>query len=67
VRHDLNEQRRRDHGSTRPTAGRTNLTRFEYAPGDSAAFEELVRRLRETEEWRYVEREVDVRLARDDG
>ena len=27
-------------------------------------FEELVRRLRETEEWGYVEREVDIRLSR---
>ena len=38
------------------------LTWFEYAPHDTDAFEELVRRLRATEEWRYVEREVDVRL-----
>jgi hypothetical protein len=41
------------------------LTWFEYAPADSAAFEELVARLRQTEEWRYVDREVDVRLSRD--
>src|SRR5215831_17730110 len=41
------------------------LTWFEFAPEDAARFEELVRRLRETEEWSYVEREVDVRLARD--
>ena len=40
------------------------LTWFEYAPHDTDAFEELVRRLRATEEWRYVEREVDVRLQR---
>src|SRR5215467_1294317 len=40
------------------------LTWFEYAPEHAAAFEELVRRLRETEEWAYVEREIDVRLAR---
>ena len=40
------------------------LTWFEYAPGDSEAFEELVGALRATEEWRYVEREVDVRLER---
>jgi len=30
----------------------------------AAAFEELVLRLRETEEWTYVEREIDLRLAR---
>jgi hypothetical protein len=38
------------------------LTWFEYAPADAAAFEDLVAALRATEEWRYVEREVDVRL-----
>ncbi len=36
---------------------------FEYAPGDAAAFEDLVGALRATEEWRYVEREVDLRLV----
>ena len=41
------------------------LTWFEFAPEDAAYFEELVRRLRATEEWSYVEREVDLRLARD--
>jgi len=40
------------------------LTWFEFAPSDAEAFEELVARLRKTEEWRYVEREVDIRLAR---
>ena len=40
------------------------LTWFEYAPEDAAAFEMLVHRLRATEEWRYVEREVDIRLDR---
>ena len=40
------------------------LTWFEYAPADAAAFEELVGLLRATEEWRYVVREVDIRLAR---
>ena len=40
------------------------LTWFEYRPGAAAAFEELVGRLRETEEWRYVEREADIRLSR---
>ncbi len=39
------------------------LTWFEFAPEHEAAFEELV--LRETEEWSYVEREVDLRLARE--
>ena len=38
------------------------LTWFEYSPSDAAAFEELVVLLRASEEWRYVTREVDVRL-----
>jgi hypothetical protein len=41
------------------------LTWFEYAPEHSAGFEQLVTRLRATPEWRYVEREVDLRLIRD--
>ena len=41
------------------------LTWFEYAPGYAEVFEELVGKLRETEEWTYVEREVDIRLVRD--
>ena len=40
------------------------LTWFEYAPEHSEAFEELVRTLRKTEEWRYVDREIDIRLIR---
>lgn len=40
------------------------LTWFEYAPSDALAFEELVTALRATEEWNYVEREVDIRLVR---
>jgi hypothetical protein len=40
------------------------LTWFEYAEADAAAFDELVGRLRETEEWRYVLREVEVRVRR---
>lgn len=41
------------------------LTWFEYMPDHSASFEELVGRLRATEEWRYVEREADIRLSWD--
>ena len=40
------------------------LTWFEYAPTDATAFEQLVRRLRATREWDYVEREIDIRLSR---
>ena len=41
------------------------LTWFEYAPSDSAAFDDLVAELRTTEEWTYVDREVDIRVVRD--
>ena len=41
------------------------LTWFEYTPNDAHAFEELVGRLRETAEWAYVEREIDIRLIRE--
>jgi chlorite dismutase len=41
------------------------LTWFEYAPAHADEFEELVRTLRATEEWRYVEREVDIRMERE--
>lgn len=40
------------------------LTWFEYAPEHAEAFEHLVQRLRETREWTYVDREVDIRLSR---
>ena len=40
------------------------MTTVEFAPEHSAAFEDLVRRLRQTEEWHYVDREVDIRLTR---
>jgi len=41
------------------------LTWFEYAPQHSEAFEELVRTLRKTEEWQFVDREIDIRLMRE--
>ena len=40
------------------------LTWFEYAPEDAEAFEQLTLKLRATEEWHYVEREIDLRLTR---
>lgn len=40
------------------------LTWFEFASDGAPAFEELVASLRRTEEWAYVEREVDIRLSR---
>ena len=41
------------------------LTWFEYAPEHASAFEDLVARLRSTPEWSFVERDIDIRLARD--
>ncbi|HEU5001404.1 MAG TPA: chlorite dismutase family protein [Actinomycetota bacterium] len=40
------------------------LTWFEFAPADAGALDELLGLLRETEEWTFVEREVEVRLTR---
>lgn len=40
------------------------LTWFEYAAEHAELFEELVQSLRRSEEWRYVEREVDIRLLK---
>jgi len=40
------------------------LTWFEFAPESEDAFDSLLARLRSSEEWRYVEREVEVRLSR---
>jgi hypothetical protein len=45
-------------------AGPSGAWRIEFASADADAFDELLRRLRETEEWTYVEREVEVRLSR---
>lgn len=40
------------------------LTWFEFAPENAAAFEDLVGMLRATDEWTFVEREIDIRLSR---
>lgn len=40
------------------------LTWFEYAPQHANEFEDMVDRLRQTPEWRYVDREIDIRLSR---
>lgn len=40
------------------------LTWFDYAPAFALVFEDLVGELRTTEEWKFVEREVDIRLAK---
>ncbi len=41
------------------------LTWFEYAPEHEGLFNELLSVLRNTEEWKYIDREIDIRLQRD--
>lgn len=40
------------------------LTWFEFAPADAPAFDRLLVELRATEEWRYIDREVEIRVER---
>ena len=40
------------------------LTWFEFTPDDAGAFEDLVGQLRASPEWRFIDREVDIRLSR---
>lgn len=40
------------------------LTWFEFAPSDASAFDDLLGALRETPEWRFVDRETEIRLER---
>jgi chlorite dismutase len=47
-----------------PTEPFDFITWFEYAPGDAAAFDELLHALRTSPEWAYVDREIDLRLVR---
>ena len=41
------------------------LTWFEFSPADAPAFDDLVAALRASEEWVYVDREIDFRFVRD--
>ncbi len=41
------------------------LTWFEYAPPHAKDFDDLVHYLRQTKEWEYVEREIDIRVTLD--
>ena len=43
------------------------LTWFEYAPAQEAAFNKLLAELRAIEEWKYVDREIDIRLVREEA
>lgn len=40
------------------------VTLFDYAKTDASAFEDLLAALRDSEEWKFVEREVDIRFER---
>ncbi|WP_220763970.1 chlorite dismutase family protein [Flavobacterium sp. UMI-01] len=40
------------------------LTWFEFAPEDEPAFNELLKKLRQSEEWQYIDREIDIRLRK---
>jgi hypothetical protein len=51
----------RDLGSEEPF---DFLTWFEFAPTDARVFEALTERLRASEEWTFVDREVEFRLVR---
>lgn len=41
------------------------ITWFEFAPDEEDKFDTLLTRLRAIPEWQYVEREVEIRLVRD--
>jgi len=41
------------------------LTWFEFSPADAAAFDALVAELRASDEWQFIDREIDIRLVRD--
>ncbi len=41
------------------------ITWFDFSPGERPIFDDLLGVLRTTEEWQYVEREVEIRVTRD--
>ncbi len=41
------------------------LTLFDFAEADVSAFDDMLAELRATEEWKFIDREVDIRLVRD--
>ncbi|WP_246022097.1 hypothetical protein [Flavobacterium cellulosilyticum] len=43
------------------------LTWFEYTHADADAFEQLLYTLRKTEEWTYVDREINIRLVKNNS
>jgi hypothetical protein len=51
----------RDLGETEPF---DFLTQFDFQPTDAGAFNDLLAALRSTEEWKFVDREVELRLVK---
>lgn len=43
------------------------LTWFEFAPEHEAAFDTLVAKLRASREWEFVDREIDIRLMKNES
>ncbi|MDX2038580.1 MAG: chlorite dismutase family protein [Isosphaeraceae bacterium] len=41
------------------------ITQFDFASADTAKFDELLAALRAGEEWRYIDRECEIRMVRD--
>ena len=41
------------------------LTWFEFSRADGSAFDRLLTELRASEEWRFIDREIEIRLVRD--
>jgi hypothetical protein len=37
---------------------------LDFAPGDAAAFDDMLEQLRATREWTFMEREIDIRLRK---
>ena len=56
--------RRLHHSRDLPGEAFDFLTWFDFAPQDSAAFDALLKALRQTREWDFIEREVEFRLER---
>jgi hypothetical protein len=50
--------------NVRPTGGADFLTWFEFAPEHEALFDDLPVRLRQTREWSYASRAIDIGLTR---
>ena len=41
-----------------------HLGLLDYAPADAAAFDDMLRELRSTKEWTFMDREIDIRMVK---